>query len=199
MTILTKTSTGVVTRKKAPSKTLTLRKLNSSKSSHSQKTTLLADISGSMNGSPLSELKRALHKVWSPAISGIAFGSDLYSFTGEDIDLLHTSGSTNMIGALREGWSIESSHIILMTDGYPDGGGEGVLQEVRRHPEPPIDTVGIGSGYAEDLLRQIASLTGGRFMDVSQPFMLTQTLEQLLLNKPRGTESPAQNGGAIVL
>ena len=178
------------TRKKTQS--LTLQTLKP-KSSTGSKSTILADISGSMYGEPLQQLKKALKKVWRPGITGIAFNSNIYSFEEQDIDTLPATGSTDMIGALSEGWKLESGHMILITDGHPDGGASEVLRNVRLHPTPPIDTIGVGTGYDADLLKQIAELTGGKFMDVSQPLLLTQTLELLLL-----TDHSTQ-GGSIRL
>lgn len=178
------------TRKKTQSLTLQTLKPKHSTNSNS---TILADISGSMYGEPLEQLKKALKKVWRPGITGIAFNSQIYSFEEQDIPTLPATGSTDMIGALYEGWKSESGHMILITDGHPDGGPSEVMKEVSKHPTPPIDTIGVGINYAKDLLQQIADFTGGKFMDVSQPLLLTQTLELLLLT------DHSTNGGSIKL
>ena len=146
------------------------------------KTVILADISGSMSGHKMNCLKDALHKVWSPHIEGIAFESNLWSFGKQDINQLQAQGTTHMKEALIEAWSTNPGHIVLLTDGYANGGSSEVLDEVRHHPTPPIDTVGIGGhgDYDRQMLEQIALLTNGRFMDVAEPLKLTETLEELL-------------------
>ena len=160
---------------------LTLHSLH--KTSVVTKTTILADISGSMSGHKLSCLKDALHKVWRPGIAGIAFNNAVWSFNEQDISQLSVSGTTKMLEALREAWQLNPGHIVLLTDGFADSGANRVLNVVAIHPQPPIDTIGIGD-YDKDLLRRIAELTGGRFMDVNDPIQLSQTLQKLLDYRP---------------
>jgi len=162
------------------------------------KTVILADVSSSMSGQKLNCLKDALHKVWRPNMEGIAFESELWAFEKADIDKLRTAGSTNMHDALLEGWKINPEHMVLITDGYADGGAEQILQRVRQHARPPIDTIGIsvqGSQYDAELLREIAQLTGGRFMDVNEPLQLSIALQHLLDYRPESLQS----GGSIQL
>ena len=159
-------------------------------------TVLLADKSGSMSGDKMNGLKDALTTVWRPGIEGIAFDHNLYELTEEDIRFLHASGTTEMLGALKEAWSRSPKHIILMTDGIPDGGTREILREVRHHTDVPIDTVGIGdltgNWYDADFLREVARLTGGRFTDVGEPMRLTQTLQHLLTYTTDGLQEPQE-------
>ena len=159
-------------------------------------TVLLADKSGSMSGDKMNGLKDALTTVWRPGIEGIAFDNSLYELTEEDIGFLHASGTTEMLGALKEAWSRSPKHIILMTDGIPDGGTQEILKELKYHTDVPIDTVGIGD------------LTGSRYIslsppsgdpstpsgpsDVGEPMRLTQTLQHLLTYTPDGLQEPQE-------
>lgn len=159
-------------------------------------TVLLADISGSMTGGKMRELIDALSSVWNPDMQGVAFNHQLYELTEDDIPFMKSSGTTAMLDALNEAWSRKPKHIILMTDGYPDGGTEEVLGAVRFNTGTPIDTVGIadsaGCGYDPKFLWEIASLTGGRFIDVNEPLELTQTLQFLLTYTPDGIQAPQE-------
>jgi succinyl-CoA synthetase alpha subunit len=141
---------------------------------------ILADISGSMMGEKLSELKKALHKVWRPGIHGIAFGSDIYDFDEKDINSLYVSGSTNMLGALQAAWDDRVDHIVLLTDGMPDQPETVILSYVRQNQSIPIDTIAIGSNCNTNLLIQISNLTNGRFNSLNEPLMLSDVMTELL-------------------
>jgi len=152
-------------------------------------TLLLVDLSGSMGGDKLTNLKKALETVWNPGIKAIGFESVLWEIERGDIQKLSNMGSTHMLSALYEGWSSNPDHIVLITDGQPtDSSTSELLQEVRLHLTPPIDTIGIGDkhgrNYNPDFLKEISRLTGGRFIDVDEPIQLTQKLKFLLDYKP---------------
>ena len=153
----------------------------------SGKTYILADISGSMSGDRLHELKKALHTIWRPGIHGIAFGSMVYDFTQEDIDSLRVTGTTNMLDALLAGWDDAASHMVLLTDGMPDQSESTILNEVGIHTNTPIDTIGIGHGCNNDFLQRISEITGGKFNSVNEPLMLTEVMEDLLRITEVGT------------
>ena len=153
----------------------------------SNKTYILADISGSMSGDRLHELKKALHKVWRPGIHGIAFGSLVYDFTEADIDSLAVIGTTNMLDALLAGWEDTASHMVLLTDGQPDQSESTILNEVNMHTDIPIDTIGIGLRCNNDFLQRISEITGGKFNSINEPLMLTEVMEDLLRIAETGT------------
>jgi len=203
MTVLQNTSTQPTVARQTVKKqqSLTLRTLN--KDTTKQKgTVILADISGSMRGEKIQNLRKALKKVWRPGIEGIAFCTGMYELREEDISSLDTSGCTAMLAPLQEAWSRSPSHIILLTDGEPDEDKSTILKEVRWHTGIPIDTVGMadssGSYYDPEFLAEIALLTGGRFTDVGEPVQLTDTLQYLLDYKPAGLQAPKE-GGAVEL
>jgi hypothetical protein len=175
---------------KSPKK-MTLQRLTLAKTPALGKTCILADISGSMWGTPLGELKKALKTVWKPGFSGIAFNSDVYSFSESDISTLPAEGGTCLLPPLQEAWNMSPVHIILMTDGQPSEHESDILEEVSLHKTPPIDTIGLGT-FNKHLLQEIARLTKGKFMDVLDPHLLTQTFQFLL-------EAPTTKGGSIQL
>ena len=104
---------------------------------------------------------------------------------------------------LREGWLTEPASMVLLSDGYPDGGAQEILDLVRQHPHPPIDTVAISTwadnSCDKDLLRQIASMTGGKFHDVGDPLQLTQTMHLLLDYRREQLTDQASTTGTIAL
>jgi len=176
-----------------PKQTLSLAHL---RRAATNRTIILADISGSMMGDKLNNLKKALEKVWRPGISGIAFESELWEFTQADIYALSARGSTNMHDALQEAWLRQQDHIVLLTDGQPNGGPDEILALVRQHPKPPIDTIGIGRDCNHDMLKEISRITGGRYNDVQDPLQLTQTMTLLLSLRP---DEQTKKGGSIEL
>jgi hypothetical protein len=160
------------------------------------KTVILADISGSMSGHKLSCLQDALDKVWCHGVTGIAFNSQLYSFSRSDIFKLYARGTTDMLGALQEAWKTAADHIILLTDGQPDGGASEIVSVVTDHPTPPIDTIGIGADCDHTLLQDISRLTHGRYNDVQDPLQLTNTIRLMLDFRP---DDLTMKGGSIAL
>lgn len=174
-------------------KTLSLHQLTKTQSN---KTVILADISGSMGGHKLDCLKDALNKVWRPGVTGIAFNHQIWAFEQSDISRINATGATNMHDALLESWKIEPRHIILLTDGQPDRGPSEVLDIVLSHPHPPIDTIGIGDDCDHSLLKEISRLTRGRYNNVQDPLQLTETMRLMLDFRP---DDLTMKGGSIAL
>lgn len=189
----TDTSKLVARQTLKPQKTLSLADLRKPTGT---KTIILADISGSMIGTKITNLKTALERIWRPGITGIAFESDLWQFTQKEIHLLSARGSTNMYDALQEAWKLKQDHIILLTDGHPNGGPNAIIAATKLHPHPPIDTIGIGQDCNHAMLQEISRITKGRYNDVQDPVMLTQTMTMLLSFRP---DEQTQKGGSIQL
>lgn len=170
-----------------------------------EKTVILGDISGSMAGYKMHELKRCLAEVWGPGLEGIVFGSELWTIEESDIPKLDTAGDTHLFEALCVAWDEHYTHIVLLTDGEPtDECEEEILRVVaERHTDVPIDTVGIGqhghSDYNPEFLRKLAELTGGRFTDCGEPIMLTSIVQHLLEYKPDGLpEGEPEKGKGVI-
>lgn len=153
------------------------------------KTYMLCDISGSMAGTKIAELRRMLKTLWRPGLTVLAFNSSLYLLEESDVLGLSATGGTSMHAALQESWAQNAAHVILMSDGEPtDAGNETILIDAAQHKDTPVDTIGIGNkgggGYDPEFLRELARLTGGRFTDCGEPIQLTNIVEQLLLDPP---------------
>lgn len=176
-----------------PKKSLSLHSLRKPTNS---KITILADISGSMSGDKIRELRKALLSVWRPGMEGIAFETELWSFGIDDISSLTARGSTHMTEALEEAWLGSPDRIVLLTDGWPDGGSEHIKRLVDNHPKPVIDTISIGYDADIELLKHISEKTGGKYNAVGDPLKLTETMTLLLSFRP---DEMTQKGGSIQL
>lgn len=146
---------------------------------------VVCDISGSMDGDKLDNLKKALKTVIRPGIRMLAFSSEVFEIKETDIGDLYAMDRTAMLLALRETWSFSPRHIILLTDGQPDDPEQDILAQALMHKDTPIDTIGISSGghrsYNPDFLRELSRITGGKFTDVGKPVELTCVIQNLLL------------------
>ena len=135
---------------------------------------MVLDISGSMEGEKLIEMKRALQfviKKLSPSdrLSVITFSSDadrkcplrqMTQKAQEEIDFLvqnlNAGGSTNITAGLQKGLKVlderkfttgRSGAIMLMSDGEQNAGGDATMVSVERFP---VFTFGFGSGGEYD-------------------------------------------------
>lgn len=169
---------------------------------------VVGDISGSMGGTKMFELRRCYTEIWRPDLRALVFSSEVYELESQaDIATLREQSSTDMLAALNEAWLTPGvKQIVLMTDGYPNGGPDRILQEAMAHRDVPIDTVGIGDqgimDFRPEFLRELSRLTGGRYYDCSEPVHLTSTVTALLDSPPMsqiGTSSTEHGGGVIKL
>ena len=204
---LTSTPAGqTVSQQKLTTKHLTLKDMQKFTSNKSTviKTAVCADISGSMSGNKIAEVRRMLSIVMTTGTKGIAFSDVVYELEPSDIAGLQTQGGTNMLLALNTCWDEQFKHMILMTDGQPTGSSkEDILIACAQHKDIPIDTIGIGDigggGYDPDFLREIARITGGRFTDCGEPIRLTAMVQDLLEHRPDSLLNAPLSGGAIQL
>jgi Ca-activated chloride channel family protein len=105
------------------------------------------------------------------------------------VQLLQTSGGTEIFQGLNAGYEEVRryanpntiSHIILLTDGRTYGDEQQCYELARQAAEQAIGIsgLGIGSGWNDVYLDQLASLTGGTSMFVSEP----KDIERLLNEK----------------
>ncbi|UCF07551.1 MAG: lamin tail domain-containing protein, partial [Thermoplasmata archaeon] len=100
--------------------------------------------------------------------------SEDYGQLRDDIQAIpDPGGSTAMAPALQiaiqemlaNGISQHYHVIILLSDGKPSGGSEAVLDQANISADNGITiyTIGLGSSVAEDLLKEVANITGGQY------------------------------------
>lgn len=105
------------------------------------------------------------------------------------IQLLQTSGSTEILKGLQTGLEEVKryshpkyiNHIILLTDGHTYGDEQACYELAKEAAKSGIGIsgIGIGSGWNDVFLDQLANLTGGHSMLVSHP----EEIERLLMEK----------------
>lgn len=131
------------------------------------KTLLLLDVSGSMSGEKLEDLKKAVHALEETySVDWIAFDSDVVSSSfveGANIDSLQANGGTSYIAPLT--LAAEKVHedlyddIILISDGEPFEKVEDILA-VALQLEQPLNTISIGTDGA-DVMKELSERTAG--------------------------------------
>ena len=134
--------------------------------SSSQTILLLLDISGSMSGQPLEELKKYVNELSSKnEVEWIAFSDDV-CFTSRETsaDSLHTVGGTNYIPAIQKAaeWIRNGAFydsVIIISDGCPFETTEAIVNAAHSLNQP-LNTISIGND-AETVLIDIALQTGG--------------------------------------
>ena len=137
-------------------------------------TLLLLDISGSMNGQPLEDLKQAVHSLEeSYNVEWIAFDDDVVASSfdeGANIDTLCSGGGTNFIPPLM--FAVEKmkkelyNNVILISDGCPFEPVEKILA-VALQLQQPLNTISIGNGGAE-VMKDLSEKTGGTQVVVNE-------------------------------
>ena len=131
------------------------------------KTRLLLDVSGSMSGEKLEDLKKAVHALGdSYHVEWIAFDDKVVASSfdeGADIDSLKSGGGTNYIPALR--LAVEKiqedlyDDVILISDGCPFEPVDKIL-DVALQLQQPLNTISIGTGGA-DVMKELSEKTAG--------------------------------------
>ncbi|CAO2833624.1 unnamed protein product [Amaranthus hypochondriacus] len=167
---------------------------------------MVLDISGSMQGEKLKEMKRALQfviKKLSPSdrLSVVTFSSDadrkcplrqMTQKAQEEIDFLvqnlSADGNTNITAGLQKGLKVlderkfttgRSGAIMLMSDGEQNAGGDATMVSVERFP---VFTFGFGSGgeYDPKVLNAIAKNSSGGTFSFASPGNLSIAFSQCL-------------------
>jgi Ca-activated chloride channel family protein len=108
------------------------------------------------------------------------------------IQFLQASGGTEILQGLRTGLEEVRryrdpkyiNHVILLTDGRTYGDEQACYQLAKEAAEETIGIsgMGIGSGWNDVFLDQLASLTGGHAMLVSQPHDIERLLTEKFAN-----------------
>ena len=136
----------------------------------------LLDTSGSMDGFKILYAKKALESHIKPDDGILAFDSEVHYVLQKDIGGILTGDLTAMLPAIKEAISYKCNHIILITDGMPNVGGETsdvtdfVLHQIRGIK---IDTIGIGDDCEEEFLASISKCTNGTTFHIDDPEQLT--------------------------
>lgn len=143
------------------------REVSFSSSDIKGKTLLLLDISGSMDGTPLEDLKKAVHSLEENYdVEWIAFNDNVVASSyseGANIDALCSSGGTNFIPPLLI--AVEKVHeelyddVILISDGCPFESVEDILA-VALQLQQPLNTISIGTSGA-DVMKDLSDKTSG--------------------------------------
>ena len=199
MTDLINQKHATLSRQVIQGKKMTLKTLNTKMTVTQIKNVyILADISGSMSGNKMDELKKALKTIYRPGIKIYAFSTDVYELQESDISQLYAMDRTAMLLALEETWKQLPRHIILATDGQPDERKDDILRRAQVHSDVPIDTIGISEhgryGYDPEFLSELSRITGGKFTDAGMPVQLTSIIQNLLLEA-----GETEKGGVIKL
>lgn len=103
-------------------------------------------------------------------------GAAVRSLLLEELTKVEPEGWTNTLGALRTAYQYEGlDSIVLLSDGAPTNPNLGEFDQAvaetiyelcRQNPEIPVNTIGLGNYFDEDLatfLRSVARITGGTF------------------------------------
>ena len=131
------------------------------------RTLLLLDISGSMNGQPLADLKKAVHNLEeSYDVEWIAFSDNVVASSFDEksnIDSLSSMGGTNFIPPLTmAAQKIREElfdSVILISDGSPFETTEAILT-VAQQLQIPLNTISIGNSGAS-VMKELSDKTGG--------------------------------------
>lgn len=131
------------------------------------KTLLLLDVSGSMSGEKLADLKKAVHALGDNYdVEWIAFDDKVVASSFDDdadIDTLQCGGGTNFIPPLT--LAVEKirgelfDDIILISDGCPFEPVEDILA-VALQLQQPLNTISIGATGA-DVMKELSEKTAG--------------------------------------
>ena len=131
------------------------------------KTLLLLDISGSMGGQKLEDLKKAVHNLEeSYSVEWIAFSDDVVSSSfdeGASIDALNAVAGTNFIPPIT--LAVEKlkediyDDVILISDGCPFEKTEDILNAAYQLQQP-LNTISIGQDGSE-VMKELSDKTNG--------------------------------------
>ena len=137
------------------------------------KTLLLLDVSGSMSGQPIEDLKKAVHSLEeSYQVKWIAFDDKIIasSFNNDNVDNLKSGGGTNFIPPLSLAVKMVKEDIyddiILISDGCPCEETKDIL-EVAYDLQQPLNTISIGHDGAS-VMKELSDKTGGTQIVVNE-------------------------------
>ncbi|MDC8003092.1 VWA domain-containing protein [Aureisphaera galaxeae] len=183
---------------------------------------LILDNSSSMSGRPMRELKSSVEEYLqlltcsksNDQIAVVSFNSSAriindptgnYEMVLNKVSSLWASGGTNMSQGLQLAYGLlpqfdrQKATFILVSDGLPNNANE-VVNLVVQNPQIDINTIGVGNGYDEHLLRQIASNSNGKFFPADDITNLTNVFKQIAKNQGGGiTQVNSEKDNSIKL
>lgn len=132
---------------------------------------LMLDVSGSMSGQSVDDLKAYVHTLSSEhEVEWIAFNTDVVATSREsdNVDRLQAGGGTNYLPAFRRAVEMMRTSLyddlVLISDGCPFEPIDALLADAKLFNQP-LNTISIGSS-AEGVLVQLAEATGGEEITV---------------------------------
>ncbi len=157
---------------------------------------LVIDKSGSMGGEKIELAKEAAKSAIellgpNDKVGVIAFEGDVFwvsdihpcndkGFVLDRVSTIEAGGGTNMYPAMEEAFEAlnkavaKLKHIIILTDGISAPGDfEGISQQMAQ-ARMTVSTVGIGEGYDQQLLEEIARIGNGRSYFTDDPASVPQ-------------------------
>jgi len=157
------------------------RVLNGGQDNNVHDRAFLLDVSTSMSGMKLEEAKRALLKNAKDEDLVITFGTDVHTVPKSMVSGLFVQGDTAMLPAIQQAVDMKVSHMILITDGWANIGGNSfdVIDFVATLTGVKIDTIGIGNDCDHVMLRQISTMTKGGNYKVDDPMQLNGVVGML--------------------
>lgn len=144
------------------------------RSTHSRM--FLLDGSGSMQGFKMMYAKEALKKHMKPGDGILVFDDTVHYIPEKFIDNITPGNLTAMLPALKEALTYKCIHIILISDGQPNKGGDTFeVTDFVRHSirGVKIDTIGIGDDCEQEFLASISDFTNGTTVHIDDPEQLT--------------------------
>ena len=169
---------------------------------------LILDCSGSMAGNPIKELKLSVNEYLellkcsksNDRIAVVTFNDNAnilsspttnYDALSSEIRNLSTAGGTNMSSGLELAFDMVSKFdkqkvsFILVSDGMP-ADKENVYNLVASNTFVSINTIGVGAGYSEDLLKEIATKSRGNFYAANDIASLTNIFKEIAIKQGGG-------------
>lgn len=171
--------------------------------SSTQSLLLLLDVSGSMSGQAIDELKQYVNELTAKGeVEWIAFSDDVcYTSRESSADKLHTVGGTNYIPAISRAaeWIRSGAYydsIIIISDGMPFESIDDIIKAAQALNQP-LNTISIGQA-AENVLVDIAIQTGGEEVTIDTFNDLSEKWENDILPRMAAIDSGEYSFGNLL-
>jgi hypothetical protein len=153
---------------------------------------ILADVSSSMLGDPVKQLRDKLTRLW-PSMNGarlLAFSSDVIEVNSPS-DLPEPGGGTALDLALERAAQLEPFEVVVISDGQPQD-PDRCLEIARRLPGT-VQTIFVGNEVRDHqavlFMKRLASENGGRSLSKRLADPAFETNVRQLLKLPSPTNS----------